>query len=146
MANSWIEAAAILGLDLTLACPEGYDPDAEVLQRARKDGDVRAHIEVARDAARGGARAPRAVNRRLGLDGPGGGAERPREGLRAATASTTPCWRWPRRSAIVLHCLPAHRGEEITDEVLEGRTRRLVQQAENRLHVQKAVLERLLAE
>src|SRR6476660_8157605 len=56
MAHSWIEAAAILGLDLSLACPEGYDPDAEVLGRARRDGDWRAHIDVVRnpiEAARG---------------------------------------------------------------------------------------------
>src|SRR6476469_2657691 len=56
MAHSWIEAAAILGLDLTLACPEGYDPDAEVLARARKEADWRSNIEVVRnpiEAARG---------------------------------------------------------------------------------------------
>src|SRR5256885_4589158 len=56
MAHSWIEAAAILGLDLSLACPEGYDPDAELLGRARKEGDFRAHIEVVRspeEATRG---------------------------------------------------------------------------------------------
>ena len=56
MAHSWIEAAAILGLDLSLACPDGYEPDAAVLAKARKDGDWRTHIDVTRspiDAARG---------------------------------------------------------------------------------------------
>src|SRR5437764_264093 len=53
MAHSWIEAAAILGLDLSLACPEGYDPDAEVLAHARKASDWRAHIDVVRSRADG---------------------------------------------------------------------------------------------
>ena len=145
MAHSWIEAAAILGLDLSLACPEGYDPDAAVLARARKDGDWRAHIDVVRhpvEAARG---RQRGVDRRVGVDGRGGRGLGAGQGVRrlhrrrpaAATARA--------EDVMVLHCLPAHRGEEITDAVLEGPHSAVFTQAENRLHVQKAILERLLS-
>jgi ornithine carbamoyltransferase len=144
MAHSWIEAAAILGLDLSLACPEGYDPDAEVLGRARKDGDWRAHIEVVRhpvDAARGRSVISTDVWASMGEEGEAAAREK-------AFASFTvddALLQLAAPEVIVLHCLPAHRGEEITEAVLEGPHSAVFQQAENRLHVQKAILERLLA-
>jgi ornithine carbamoyltransferase len=141
MANSWIEAAGILGLDLTLACPPGYQPDQNVLARARATGRGQiALLENPREAARGRhvlstdvfasmGQEAEAVERRAAfagfcLDG-------------AVLAVADP-------KAIVLHCLPAHRGEEITDEVIEGPASMVWQEAENRLHAQKALLEALL--
>lgn len=56
------------------------------------------------------------------------------------------CWQWPRPDAMVLHCLPAHRGEEITEDVLEGPQSKIFDQAENRLHVQKAIMALLMSD
>ena len=143
MAHSWIEAAAILGLDLSLACPEGYDPDAAVLGRARKQGDWRAHIEVVRtpeEAARGRSVISTDVWASMGEEGEQGQREKDFAGFTVDEQLLG----LAARDAMVLHCLPAHRGEEITDQVLEGPHSAVFQQAENRLHVQKAVLERLL--
>jgi ornithine carbamoyltransferase len=143
MCNSWIEAAAILGLDLSIACPEGFDPDAEVLGRARKQGDWRAHVEVVRlpaDAARGRNVLSTDVWASMGEEGEQAARARAFAHFRvdeALLALAAP-------DVMVLHCLPAHRGEEITDGVLEGPRSAVFEQAENRLHVQKALLERLL--
>jgi ornithine carbamoyltransferase len=144
MAHSWIEAAAILGLDLTLACPEGYDPDAEVVARARKDGDFRAHIEVVRtpgEAARGRHVLSTDVWASMGEEDEASSRRRAFSGFCVDDALVHTA----ASNAVVLHCLPAHRGEEITDGVLEGPHSAVFVQAENRLHIQKAVLERLLS-
>jgi ornithine carbamoyltransferase len=141
MANSWIEAAGILGLDLALACPAGYEPDPDVLARAR--ATERARITLVREPA--AAAAGRHV---LSTDvfasmGQEGEAEVRRKAFAgyaidgALLAAADP-------KAIVLHCLPAHRGEEISDEVIEGPASVVWRQAENRLHAQKALLELLI--
>jgi ornithine carbamoyltransferase len=143
MAHSWIEATAILGLDLSIACPEGYDPDAAVLGRARKDGDFRAHIDVVRgpmDAARGRDVISTDVWASMGEESEQAARERAFAGFCVNEAMVERA----AAGAMVLHCLPAHRGEEITEAVLEGPRSAVFQQAENRLHVQKAILERLL--
>ena len=141
MANSWIEAATLLGFNLSVAAPKGFEPEAKVLQKigvpsagnialqskpeaAVQNADViatdtwfsmgqEADIEIKRRAFE-----PYQVNEKL---------------LSLAHAT-----------AIVLHCLPAHRGEEITDAVMEGPNSRVLQEAENRLHMQKAVLVKFL--
>ena len=144
MAHSWIEAAAILGLDLTLACPDGYDPDAEVLGRARKEADWRAHIDVVRnpvEAARGRNVISTDVWASMGEEGEQGAREKAFAGF----CVDEQLLGLAARNVMVMHCLPAHRGEEITDAVVEGPHSAVFTQAENRLHIQKAVLERLLA-
>ena len=145
MAHSWIEAAAILGLDLTLACPEGYDPDAEVLANARKNADFRANIEVVRnpaDAARDRNVISTDVWASMGEEAEQSAREKAFHGFCVDGDMLEKA----ARNVMVLHCLPAHRGEEITDAVLEGPASAVFPQAENRLHVQKAVLERLLGQ
>jgi ornithine carbamoyltransferase len=141
MANSWMEAAGMLGLDLAIACPEGYDPDTGVLVRAR--GSERGRIIVTRDARE--AVAGRHVVSTDVFTSMGQEAETEAR-LRAFAGfcldSKLMAAADPR--AIVLHCLPAHRGEEISDEVIEGPQSRVWQQAENRLHAQKALLEWIL--
>jgi ornithine carbamoyltransferase len=139
MANSWINAAGSLGFELRLACPEGYRPDAGILQR----NQAKAKILLTAD---------------------------PREAVRGAHVVTTDVWasmgqeeqqeirarafqgyivdgalmRLADPSAIFLHCLPAHRGEEVSEEVLEGPQSRVWDEAENRLHVQKALMATLM--
>jgi ornithine carbamoyltransferase len=138
MANSWIEAAGILGLDLALACPPGYAPDEGVLTRAR--ATERGRITVTTDPA--AAAAGRHV---LSTDvfasmGQEAEAEQRRKAF-AGYCIDAPLLAKAAPDAMVLHCLPAHRGEEITDEVIEGPASAVWRQAENRLHAQKALVE-----
>jgi ornithine carbamoyltransferase len=135
MANSWIDAAWRLGFTLRIACPEGYDPDPAILSRAQRE----ARIELMRD---------------------------PREAVRGADVVNTDVWasmgqeeEQAQRSeafrdycvdeslmgqaapgAIFLHCLPAHRNEEVAPGVIDGPQSRVWDQAENRLHIQKAIM------
>jgi ornithine carbamoyltransferase len=141
MANSWIEAAGILGLDLALACPSGYTPHEDIVRRAR--GTERGRITFTTDpieAARGRHVLSTDVFASMGQESE---AEERRKAFAIycldgrVLAAADP-------AAIVLHCLPAHRGEEISDDVMEGPQSAVWQQAENRLHAQKALLESLL--
>ena len=142
MANSWIEAAGILGLDLVLACPDGYRPDAAVLAATHARG--RGSIEV---------------------------VTRPRDAVAKADVISTDVWasmgqedeaaergaafagycvdaallRGAAADPLVLHCLPAHRGEEIAGEIIDHPDSAVWQQAENRLHTHKAILEWVLS-
>ncbi len=141
MANSWIQAASVLGFGLTLACPEGYDPDPQILATARKQSS--APITVLRDPAQAVAGAD-VINvdvwasmgqedeaeKRLAIFQP-----YQLNGEMLARAAS---------DAVVLHCLPAHRGEEITDEVLEGPQSVAFDQAENKMHMHKAILDRMI--
>ncbi|HVZ88538.1 MAG TPA: ornithine carbamoyltransferase [Polyangia bacterium] len=142
MANSWIEAAGILGLDLALACPAGHEPDPGVVARAR--AGERARITVLRDPAE--AAAGRQV---LSTDVFASmGQEAEADARRLAFSGyiiDAALMRSASPDAVVLHCLPAHRGEEITDEVIEGPASAVWQQAENRLHAQKALIELMIA-
>ena len=143
VANSWINAAARLPLKLALACPEGYDPDSQVLSRGQKE--AREGIALYRD---------------------------PKEAIADADVVYTDVWASmgqeeeketrakifkdfqinekvlsnAKDEYIVMHCLPAHRGEEITSEVIDGPHSVVLDQAENRLHVQKAIMETLMKE
>jgi ornithine carbamoyltransferase len=141
MANSWIEAAGILGLDLALACPAGYEPDAGVLARAR--ASERGKITVVRDPAEAAAGRHVISTDVFASMGQEAEAEARRKAF-AGYCIDAALLRRATPDAIVLHCLPAHRGEEITDEVMEGPSSAVWQQAENRLHAQKALLELLL--
>ena len=142
MANSWIEMAGLLGLQLALACPNGFTPDVAVVERARArqaksgrgslriTGDPREAVEganvVSTDVWASMGQEDDAARRRAAFAGYCVDAA-----LLARAAS----------DAIVLHCLPAHRGEEITGDVLDGPRSLAWVQAENRLHVGKAILE-----
>ena len=142
MANSWIEAAGILGLDLALACPPGYEPDVEVVARARASERGRiGFFHTPAEAVAGRQVLSTDVFTSMGQ-------EAESEARRVAFAGygiDGALLRHAAPDAIVLHCLPAHRGEEISDEVIEGPASAVWQQAENRLHAQKALLELLLA-
>lgn len=142
MAHSWINAAGLLGLDLSLACPAGFEPDAAVLAAAE-----------ARMAALG--------------SGSVKVVSSPHEAIANTDVVSTDVWasmgqedeaaarveafqgycvdedlmQLANKDAVVLHCLPAHRGEEISAGVIDGPQSAVWRQAENRLHVQKAILE-----
>jgi ornithine carbamoyltransferase len=138
MANSWIEAAGILGLDLALACPPGYEPDATVLTRAR--ATERGRITVVREPAAAVAGRHVISTDVFASMGQEAEADARRQAF-AGFCIDGALMRGAAPDALVLHCLPAHRGEEITDEVIEGPASAVWQQAENRLHAQKALLE-----
>ena len=139
MANSWLEACALLGFDLRLACPEGYDPDPALL--ARTSGRARV-VRAPREAAEGAHVVNTDVWASMGQEGEAAERQRRFAGFIVDDALL----RVARPDAIVLHCLPAHRGEEIAEDVLEGPQSAVFDEAENRLHAQKALLELLLQE
>jgi len=139
MANSWIDAAYRLGFELTLACPEGYEPDPKVLARAQKDAAVR----VVRDPVEAAAGA-HAVTTDVWASM---GQEDEADARARAFTSFAVDRRLMERAApgaIFMHCLPAHRGEEVTAEVIDGPASRVFVEAENRLHVQKALMVELM--
>lgn len=146
MAQSWIEAAGMFGLDLVLACPEGYAPDPLLVQAARAQqkqlgqGSIELTSDV-RAAATGAHVLSTDVWASMGQEAE---AAKRRAAFKnfqinaALLARADP-------AGIVLHCLPAHRGEEITGDVLDGPRSLAWAQAANRLHVAKALLEHVLA-
>jgi ornithine carbamoyltransferase len=142
MANSWIEAAAILGFDLTLACPEGYDPDAKVLQWARANGSSK--IVVTRDPKEA-AKDADVLNTDVWASMGQEQEQKIREKAFVGFQLNEEILDLARGNAMVLHCLPAHRGEEITDDVIEGPHSAVWDEAENRLHVQKAIMATLMS-
>lgn len=142
MANSWIQAAGRLGFNLTLACPEGYDPDPAILRAAQEEGLGR--IELVRD--------PQAAVRNAEVINVDVWASMGQESEQASRLKVFEPYQVDGSmlsragaEAIVLHCLPAHRGEEITDEVLEGSQCVAFDQAENKLHIHKAILAKHLS-
>jgi ornithine carbamoyltransferase len=139
MAQSWIEAAALAHFELRVACPKGYEPEDEFTERMRreelgfmtddplaavKDADV-----IYTDTWTSMGREKEAATRRRDF--------RHYQVNRALMKHAA-------RGAVVMHCLPAHRGEEITDEVIDSPQSIVLDQAENRLHAQKAVMVWLL--
>ena len=141
MANSWINAAGTLGFELRLACPEGYDPDPAILERNR----AKAPIVLTRDpkaAVTGADVVNTDVWASMGQEAEQAERERAFQGYMVDDALMDRA----SRDAIFLHCLPAHRGEEVTDSVIEGRRSRVFDQAENRLHAQKALMATLMGD
>jgi ornithine carbamoyltransferase len=139
MANSWLNAAALLGFRLRLACPEGYDPDPDVLDRARTRTDVLLARAPA-EAAEGARVVTTDVWASMGQEGEA--AER--ASAFAGYVVDEALMERAAPDAIFLHCLPAHRGEEVSAGVIDGPRSRVFQEAENRLHAQKALLLLLL--
>src|SRR5574341_2332450 len=139
MANSWLEAAEVLGFELRLACPEGYEPDRERFERAGKSARV-VVTEVPEEAVEGAHVVNTDVWASMGQEAD---ADARRNAFRGYTVDAE-LMKLADPGAVFLHCLPAHRGEEVTAEVIEGRQSRVFDEAENRLHVQKALLATLM--
>jgi ornithine carbamoyltransferase len=140
VANSWIHAAIRLPFRLRIACPEGYDPDASILAKAGEGaaGEVRVirdPVEAVRDAD---------VIYTDVWTSMGQEAESRQRREHLAPYQVNEALVDASSARAVMHCLPAHRGEEITDGVIDGPLSVVFDQAENRLHAQKAVLVRLM--
>jgi ornithine carbamoyltransferase len=140
--HSWIHAAMAYGFDLRVATPEGYEPDAAAVARVAAEGAGQVSLlRDPREAVRGAQVVYTDTWTSMGQEAE---AQRRRElfppyQLNAALlAEAAP-------GALVMHCLPAHRGEEITDEVIDGAQSIVYDQAENRLHAQKGILLHCLA-
>ena len=139
IANSWINAAARLPFQLALACPAGYEPDGNILKRGTKEGDVTLYRNPS-EAAAGADVIYTDVWVSMGRED---------ESTKRATVFkdyqvNAELISHAKGGVIIMHCLPAHRGEEISAEVIDGPRSVVLDQAENRLHVQKAILEILM--
>jgi ornithine carbamoyltransferase len=135
MANSWINAAYRFGFDLTLACPEGYEPDKAILERAQSEAKVRVVRDPA-EAVEGADVVNTDVWASMGQEDEQAVREKAFKGYIVDDALMSRA----QQDAIFLHCLPAHRGEEVSASVIDGPQSVVWDEAENRLHVQKAIL------
>jgi ornithine carbamoyltransferase len=141
VANSWLDAAGMLGFELRLACPEGYEPNRAIFERNAaktrvmitelpEEAVAGAHV-VTTDVWTSMGHESESETRRQAFTGYGVDEK--------LMALADP-------GAIFLHCLPAHRGEEVSEAVLEGPRSRVWNEAENRLHIQKALMALLMGE
>ena len=140
MANSWINAAAVFGFELRIATPKGYEPDAGVRERAAKAGARVLYTNDPLEAAAGAHVLNTDVWASMGQED----EQQEREQAFAGFQLCSEVVKAAAADCLVLHCLPAHRGEEITDEVIEGPHSVVFDEAENRLHVQKAIMATLM--
>jgi ornithine carbamoyltransferase len=141
VAHSWINASVRLGFTLRLACPPGYEPNARILERGRAEG--RGQIVLTSDSLEAVASADiiyTDVWASMGQES----EEAVRREIFAPYQINAQLLAAAPPHALVMHCLPAHRGDEITDDVLDGPQSIVFDQAENRLHLQMALLEWLL--
>ncbi|HVO68331.1 MAG TPA: ornithine carbamoyltransferase [Syntrophales bacterium] len=141
VANSWIDAAARLPFQLSMACPNKYEPDADILARGMKGAEL--GITVHRnpvDAVKNADVVYTDVWTSMGQEA----EKEERTKIFRSYQVNKELLARAREDVIVMHCLPAHRGEEITDDVIDGPHSVVIDQAENRLHVQKAIMEILM--
>ena len=141
VAHSWINAAAVLGLKLVLACPEEYLPDPDIMKRAkeRNAGEI-VLISDPLEAVKNADVVYTDVWASMGQERQLDGRRRTFEPFQVNQALLKNA----AENVIVMHCLPAHRGEEISEDVLEGPNSVVWDQSENKLHMHKAILSILL--
>ena len=142
MANSYIVGMLTVGMNVHIACPKGYEPAADVLEFAKQYGDKFLLTTVPKEAAKGADVMVTDVWASMGQEGEKEIREKVFAGVyqinEELMALANP-------GAMVQHCLPAHRGEEITADVFEAHANEIFEEAENRLHAQKAVMVKLMA-
>lgn len=141
VANSWLEAACVLPIRVVMACPAGYEPDTRISQMARERAKER--VTIGRNPREAVVEADVIYTDVWISMGQEDEAEERKEKFKGYQINEELLSLAPPQ-VLVMHCLPAHRGEEITDEVIEGPRSVVFDQAENRLHVQKAILEILM--
>jgi ornithine carbamoyltransferase len=136
MVNSWVQAAAHFRFDFALACPAGYEPNPELVTAARARGARVLITQRPEEALTGADVVYTDVWTSMGQEEE---AEERRRIFRPFQVNAA-ALRLAKRDAVVMHCLPAHRGEEITGDVIDGPQSIVLDEAENRLHVQKGIL------
>ena len=139
--NSFIGAASILGINLSIATPKGYEPDSDVLKKARENGN--GTIEVLSDPKKAAEDADvlyTDVWVSMGQEK----ETKKKQRIFKPFQINNELLSLAKGDVIAMHCLPAHKGEEITEEVLEGPNSVIYEQAENKLHMGKAILEMFL--
>ena len=139
MANSWLNAAYRFGLEVRIATPEGYEPDKEIYERARGAATVMLTHDPM-DAAEGADVVTTDVWASMGQEE----EQKERMSIFKDFQVNEATMEAAGSDAIFLHCLPAHRGEEVTEDVFEGERSRVWDEAENRLHAQKAIMAQLM--
>jgi len=140
MANSWINAAALFGFELTLACPAGYEPDQGILNAAFIDGAAVRVVREPAEAVKGAVAVNTDVWASMGQEQEARARRQAFQGYQVDARLMSQA----APEAVFLHCLPAHRGEEVTEEVLESAQSVVWDQAENRLYVQEAIMDFLV--
>jgi len=144
VAHSLVEGAALMGMEIRLASPEGYEPDEVIIDNAKRLAkETGAVIKVMQDpseAAEGADVVYTDVWTSMGLEA----EEDDRRSIFQRYQVNRDLMERAKKDAIIMHCLPAHRGEEITNDMMESQMAVVFDQAENRLHVQKALLEMLM--
>ncbi len=140
MANSLIAGCVKVGMSITICCPSGYEPDADLVAWAKENGNITI-TESVLDGAKDADVIYTDVWASMGQEGE---AEKRKQAF-AGYQVNDAVMAVAKPDAMVLHCLPAHRGEEITEEVLEAHANEIFEEAENRLHAQKAVMVKLMA-
>ena len=139
MANSLMVGAIKTGMSFAIACPKGYEPDAELMKWAKENGDFTITTDV-KEAVNGADVVYTDVWASMGQE-----SERKKraEAFKDYQVNSD-ALSVAKPDVMCLHCLPAHRGEEITEEVFEAHAKEIFDEAENRLHAQKAVMVKLL--
>jgi ornithine carbamoyltransferase len=140
MANSWINAAAVFGFELRIATPKGYEADAAIIAAAEKAGAKLIFTNDPHEAAAGADVINTDVWASMGQEE----EQAEREKAFAGFQVNKELMALTNEGSVVMHCLPAHRDEEITDEIMEGPHSIIFDEAENRLHVQKAIMATLM--
>lgn len=140
MVHSWMEAAEKIPFSFALACPKGYEPNADIAARVTRNGAQVTVTHSVRDALRGADAVYTDVWTSMGQEWDVATRLKAFQDYQVNLHTLA----MAKKDAVVMHCLPAHRGQEITDEVLESPRCIAFDQAENRLHVQKAIMVRLL--
>jgi len=141
VAHSWINIAAILGLNLTLACPKDYMPSPDVIKTAQEKGT--GNITITTDPIKAATDAD-VINTDVWASMGQESEQEERKQVFQPYQVNQALLRHAKDQVIILHCLPAHRGEEITDDVLEGKHSVVWKQAENKMYLHKALLKKIL--
>ena len=136
MVHTWMQAAEKFSFSFALACPRGYEPSAEITRVAKQDGGRIVVTDDVAKAVQGADVIYTDVWTSMGQEGESEVRRKAFQGYQVNRDVVA----MAKRDVLVMHCLPAHRGEEITDEVLEGPQSIVFDQAENRLHMQKAIM------
>jgi ornithine carbamoyltransferase len=138
--HSLLEVGAKVGMHVSVGCPQGYEPDSNIVKRARAEGaQTGATIEITQDPLLAAKNAD-AIYTDVWISMGQEDEHQPRMAAFSPYQVNSQLMKQAKPGAVVLHCLPAHRGEEITAEVLDGPQSVVLDQAENRLHIQKAIL------